>query len=344
LATSLLGATESIDGARDSGLRNQVHADYVIVPEHSPGIGRAAVERVAAVPGVHVAAPILTTLYTMDGDRLQENDGYVVEPGALSRTLALPVVEGSLDDLADDTIVVADSWGYELGQPVDVHLADGSTVSLRVAAVYEALRGQDAGYLTQRYAGTGAYARNGLARRAYVSLEPGTDREAAVAAMRAAVNGLGAQVLSTDDLVAAESAATRKLTAVRQRSVAGIVVVFCFVAIVNTLLMATADRRRDLAVLRLAGATPRQVIALVAAESLLVAGIGLALGVLASALNLAGLWVALNALVGATPITVPVGVVAGITAVAALLAVLGAVLPVSAALRARTVALTTARE
>ncbi|GAA4707757.1 ABC transporter permease [Phytohabitans rumicis] len=344
LAISLLGATDSINEARDSGLRNQVSADYVLTPDGSPGINRAAVEKIAAVPGVQVVAPVLTTLYTMDGDQLQENDGYAVDPAALSRTLNLPVIEGSLDDLTDDTIVVAQSWGYELGQPVEVFMADGTTVSLRVAAVYEALRGQDIGYLTQKYAGTGAYARNGLARRAYVSLEAGTDPTAALAGMRAAVDGLGAQVLSTEDLVATESAAARQLTAVRQRSVAVIVVVFCFIAIVNTLLMATADRRRDLAVLRLAGATPRQVVAFFAAESLLVAGIGVVLALMASALNLAGLWVALTGLFGTTPIVVPVGIVAGIAAVAALLAVLGAVLPTATALRTRAVALTAARE
>ncbi|MFD0744466.1 FtsX-like permease family protein [Phytohabitans flavus] len=344
LAISLLGATDTINEARDSGLRNQVTADYVLAPDGSPGINRAAVERVAAVPGVHVVAPVLTTLYTMDEDRLQENDGYAVEPAALSRTLDLPVLEGSLDDLGDSGIVVAKSWGYELGQPVEVFMADGSTVSLRVAAIYEALRGQDIGYVTQKYAVTGAYARNGLARRAYVSVDEGTDRDAALAAMRTAVAGLGAKVVTTEEMVATEAAVARQLTAVRQRSVAVIVVVFCFIAIVNTLLMATADRRRDLAVLRLAGATPRQVVALFAAESLLVAGIGVVLALMASALNLAGLWIALSGLFGATPVVVPLGIVAGITAVAALLAVLGAVLPTSASLRAHAVALATARE
>ena len=49
-------------------------------------------------------------------------------------------------------------------------------------------------------------------------------------------------------------------TAVRQRSVAVIVVLFCFIAIVNTLVMAATDRRRDLAVLRLNGATRRQTL------------------------------------------------------------------------------------
>ncbi|MCF2435205.1 FtsX-like permease family protein [Streptomyces thinghirensis] len=76
---------------------------------------------------------------------------------------------------------------------------------------------------------------------------------------------------------------------------------FCFIAILNTLLMATADRRRDLAVLRTAGATPRQVLRFFVAESLLVSAIGVVLALAATAVNLAGLWGALFQLFGTTP-------------------------------------------
>jgi len=335
LGISLLGATDSINEARDRGLRGQVRAPYVLTPAGGPGIGQVAVERVAAVPGVRVTAPIPTTLYTMDGDRVQENDGYAVDPAGLADAVDLPVVAGSLDELADGTIVVPDTWEYALGQPVRVLLADGGAVTLRVAAVYEALRGQDVGYVTQAYAGTGRYARDGLARRAYLLLDPGSDPDAALAAVRTAVAGLGVQVLSRERLVASESAAARELTAVRQRAVTAIVMAFCFLAILNTLLMATADRRRDLVVLRRAGATRRQLLAIVAGESLLVAAIGIGLALLASALNLGGLWLALVDLFGATPIVVPVGTVAGIAAVGTLLAVLGGILPVGLRLRPR---------
>ncbi|GAA3412239.1 FtsX-like permease family protein [Streptosporangium vulgare] len=50
------------------------------------------------------------------------------------------------------------------------------------------------------------------------------------------------------------------------------------VAIANTLMMATASRTRDLTALRLAGATNRQVLGVMAAESALVVAIGTALG------------------------------------------------------------------
>ncbi|MFC8872091.1 ABC transporter permease [Streptomyces sp. NPDC057148] len=344
LAFSLLAATDSLGAARDSGLQNRIVSDYALAPDDTPGISTEVVDRVAEVPGVKIAAPLLTTVYWKDEDRYDENDGLVVDPEALKRTMDLKVVEGSLDDLDENSMAVADLWHMDVGSTQTVLMADGSTQKLRVAAVYEALRGEDVAYLPPRFADTALFARDGLARRAYITLDEGTDRAAATAAIREAVEGSGATFMSRDELVASEAAYARHLNEVRQRSTAVIIMMFCFIAILNTLLMATADRRRDLAVLRTAGATPRQVLRFFVAESLLVSAIGVVLALAATAVNLAGLWGALLQLFGTTPIVVPYAVVTGVAVVSTLLALLGTVLPVGAALRARAVQLIGARE
>lgn len=336
LTFSLLAATDAIGAARESGLQDQVSSEYALAPDGTPGISPQVVEKVSRIDGVQVVAPILTTLYTHDEDRLEVNDGLVVESTALRRMMNLKVVDGSLDALDDNSTVVADRWGVDVGSTLTVEMADGETAHLRVAATYRALRGEDVAYLPQRFAGTAVYARDGLARRAYLSLEPGTDRTTATAAIRAAVAGTGARFTTRDQLVASEGAYARHLTEVRQRSITVIVVMFCFLTILNTLLMATADRRRDLTVLRMAGATPRQVIRFFVAESLLVSALGVALALVATALNLTGLWIALHHLFGTAPLTTPYALITGITATSTLLAVAGTVLPVSTALRART--------
>ncbi|MGW7052798.1 ABC transporter permease [Streptomyces sp. NPDC054887] len=344
LAFSLLAATDSLGAARDSGLRNQVTSPYVLAPDGTPGISPQVIERVARIDGVHVAAPILTTVYTKDEDRYDENDGLVVDPAALRKTMDLKIVDGSLDDLDDNSTAVADLWGMDVGSKLAVRMPDGENVELRIAATYEALRGEDVAYLPQRFAASAAYARDGLARRAYITLDSGADRAAVTAGIREAVAGSGATLMTRDQLIASESAYARHLTEVRQRSTAVIIMVFCFIAILNTLLMATADRRRDLAVLRMAGATPKQVVRFFVAESLLVSAIGVALALAATAVNLAGLWSALLQLFGTTPIVVPYTVVVAVAVVSTLLAVLGTVLPVGAALRARVVQFAGSRE
>ncbi|MCG5214102.1 ABC transporter permease [Streptosporangium sp. KLBMP 9127] len=333
LAGSLFAATDSLGAARDNGLRNQVRSQYALAPDGTPGISPQVIDRVSRIGGVRIAAPILTTVYTRDEGRLEENDGLVVDAAALRRTMDLKVVDGSLDDLDEDSVAVAEVWGMRVGSTWKVLMADGEEADLVVAATYRAMRGEDVAYLPQRFAKSAAYARDGLARRAYISLDSGTDPAAATAAISRAISGTGAIFMTRDQLVASESAYARHLTEVRQRSTAVIVMLFCFIAILNTLLMATADRRRDLAVLRMAGATPKQVMTFFVAESLLVAALGLVLALVASAINLAGLWGALLQLFGATPIVVPYTLVIGVAVVSTLLAVVGTVLPVGAALR-----------
>ncbi|MFE5841336.1 ABC transporter permease [Streptomyces niveus] len=336
LTLSLLSATDSIGTARDNGVQRAVSSPYALAPDGTPGISPRVIAKVARIDGVRIAAPVLTTLYTRDENRIEENDALAVDPAALKDMLRPRVTHGSIDSDDDaNSMVVADRWDMPVGTRVPVLMADGAKVTLRVAATYRALSGEDVAYLPPRFAGTGRYARDGLARRAYISLAPGTDPATATAAIRRAVAGTGARFMTTDALAATESAYTRHLTEVRQRSTAVIVLLFCFIAILNTLLMATADRRRDLTVLRLTGATPRQVVRFFLAESLLVVAVGVTLALAASAVNLAGLAVALRQLFGTAPIVVPYAVMAAITAVSTLLAVAGTLLPVGSALRTR---------
>ncbi|MFC8390353.1 ABC transporter permease [Streptomyces sp. NPDC057238] len=334
LALSLLTATDSLGAARNEGLRETIGAPYALVPDGTPGISAQVTGRVAGIDGVRLAAPVLTTIRLPDGDgRLEENDGLAVDPGALRRTTRLRVVGGSLADLDGNSMAVAERWGGKVGDRIPVVLADGRRVVLTVAATYAALPGEDVAYLPQRLAYTGLFARDGLVRRAYLALDPGTDRATALAAVRAAVEGSGARLTSRRELIATEAALGQRLTETRQRATGVIVVLFCFVAILNTLLMVTADRRHDMTALRMVGATPRQTLWFFVAESLLVAAVGVVLALLAFGVNLIGLVGALGQLFPAAPVSVPYATVAAVTGVSGLLVVTGTVVPVMAALR-----------
>ncbi|WP_422770147.1 FtsX-like permease family protein [Plantactinospora sp. WMMC1484] len=345
LSISLLGAAATIDRAKDSGRRNQVVADFVVTPDGTPGVNEAVTERLRAIPGVDVLAALPTMVYARDDARLADYEALAVDPSALASTLTLPVDEGDPAELRDDTIVVNDDWGVGVGETVEVHMADGGIVPLRVVAVLNTTSGSnDVAYLSTRYADTARYAFTGLARRVYVSVRDGTDPATVRTALEGATTGLGVRAIPAEEWLGEESSENSETSALGMLLVLGIAIVFCFIAIVNTLVMATSDRLRDLAILRLAGATPPQVLRIFAAESLLVAGVGILLAVGASAVNLAGLRLALGQLVGATPVSVPWGTVAVIALVSAGLAVLGAVLPVRLALRSRAVELAGVRE
>nr|WP_269329165.1 ABC transporter permease [Kineosporia babensis] len=332
IATSLLAATGSIGMARDNGVRNRVDAPYTISPDQAPGVSLSDIDRMQeSLPGGQVVAPVHTTVYTQDEDEWEENEAEVIYGGALSSVLDLPMVEGSAENLDADGFVVPQMWNYEVGELVPVNLGHGDPVELTVTGVYEALRGDDIGYLSGDHAASTAYASNGMARRAFVVPPAGMSQEQVQAALGELATTAGLKLQPTAQFEVAEDAAAQHLIEVRQRSVAVIVVLFCFIAVLNTLLMATADRRRDLAVLRMAGATPRQVLRVFAGESVLVGVIGVVLALIASGLNLIGLRFALSDMFGTTAIQMPWLPVIGITAVGLALAVLGAVLPALAA-------------
>ncbi|WP_329447254.1 ABC transporter permease [Streptomyces sp. NBC_01426] len=97
--------------------------------------------------------------------------------------------------------------------------------------------------------------------------------------------------------------------------------------------MATTERVGEFAALRLAGATRRQVLRLVAGEALLVVLAGALVGGLVAALNLGGVWGALHLLDVRVPIVVPWETLGAIVAACAALAVVCAVATAAVALR-----------
>ena len=58
----------------------------------------------------------------------------------------------------------------------------------------------------------------------------------------------------------------------------GLIVVFCALAAVNAVMMSTAERAREFALLRLVGAGKRQIGTMVRAETLIMVAFGLAIG------------------------------------------------------------------
>jgi putative ABC transport system permease protein len=100
--------------------------------------------------------------------------------------------------------------------------------------------------------------------------------------------------------------------------------------------MAGSERRRDIALLRLAGASTGQVVRFVAAEAVFVTGLGVALALVAAGVTLGGLSVALFRLTGMPTVpVVPWDGVGGVVAVAAGLTLATSLLSIVPAGRAR---------
>lgn len=311
LAACLLGITATVEAAKAAEALPR--SGFVVAPAGAPGLDRELVGRLRAVPGTEVGVGYPTSLFEVeDGVAVLERRAQAVDPAVLA---GLPVVAGSLAELRDDTVVVDTEWKRRVGETVRVWRGDGTPVALRVVAVVREGVGGNGAFVSR------AHAASELASRVVVRPRPGKEPGAVAEALRAVVAGHGAEVLSP------RPAAGSRVTRAGMWVVVGIAVVYSGLSIVGTVLMAGRERRRELGLLRLAGATPVQLVRVVAVDALFVAGLGVVLAGVAAAVTLGGLWVALFRLTGtASAVVVPAGVgavaaaAAGLTLATSLLA------------------------
>lgn len=297
-------------------------------------------ERVRSVPGTVTSASRSTGVTVLEeGTALISSEARAAEPAALAATARLPLVAGRISDLDDDSVIVNEEWETRaVGRRVSVWLGDGRTVSLRVAAVMRTGTGSNGVYVTP------SNAAGAEIDRVDVKLLDGADPSAVRALLEKAGRDTDTPVMTREAWVEAHHPSTGGNTRAGLLLILGIALLYTGIALANTLVMATSDRVRDLAVLRLTGATKAQVLRLVAVEALLVVAVGAVLGGAVAGVNLLGVKGALELLAVSSPVSVPWAGVGAVLAACAAAAALSAVLPALAALRTRPVELAGTRE
>ncbi|MFI6286129.1 FtsX-like permease family protein [Streptomyces sp. NPDC051018] len=340
LAGSLLGATATLNEAKATEVRERTAADFVVTGAGPGGFDRAAVERMRQIPGARVTPSAESAVFVLEeGVALIRSDARAVEPAGLGAAFDLPLAAGTAAGLDDRSIIVNDEWErHTVGDTVDVWLGDGTRASLTIAAVMRTGTGGNGVYITPRNA-AGA-----PVDRVDVTLAAGADRAAVAEGLREAADPLGASVRSREAWIAASYPETSRQTRVGYLVVLGIALLYTGIALANTLVMAASDRVRELAVLRLAGATGAQVLRLVAAEAAMVVVVGGVLGTVVAGLNLAGLWAALGVLGAGSPVVVPWETLGAAVGACGVIAVVCAVVPAGLSLRIRPVELAGVRE
>jgi putative ABC transport system permease protein len=196
-----------------------------------------------------------------------------VDPGGLAATMDLDVAAGRLADLHGEAVAVdtltADTLHLRVGDRLHGWYGDGTAADLRVVAVYR--RGLGFAGLTLPRERLAPHTPAGRDDAVLVRATP-----AGAAAVRSVLPP-GAQLLPRS---AYQVGLDRNLAdnAWTQRMVTAVLVAYAVVAAVNALVLYTAGRRRELALLRLAGATRAQLLRMVRLEQVLLLGLALALG------------------------------------------------------------------
>ncbi|MFG2339715.1 ABC transporter permease [Streptomyces yangpuensis] len=336
MTCTVLFVTPTLGNAARAQAREGIRADWVLAAQ-GPGVTREAAERIRRTPGVAAATEIVHTSVRVG---LAKYTAQGVTPAGLTRTWDPRVTGGTLDGFGEGAAAVselaADRLGLAPGSPLKLTLGDGTPVTLTVAAVYA--HGLGFGDLTLPHDLVAAHMDNPLAGSVLVAAEPGSGvgREQLAAVIR---DFPGALVLSAAQADAArperqDAGAEINLLAM------GLVLAFTAVSVVNTLAMSTAERFREFAMLRLAGAERRQVLRMLRTEALAVLLIGTVLG---SGIALAVLTAFSVGMTGvAAPAVLPVAY-AAVVGLAGLLALAATAIPGRTALRVAPVEVATAK-
>ncbi|UNS97014.1 FtsX-like permease family protein [Streptomyces tubbatahanensis] len=280
---TLLFLQTSEDWQTDLQQRAGLRADHIVTGsggDESAGLPRTAAERAARTPGVSAAVGVLRTTVLVEirsgGTFLQTADAQGVSEhgGRLSAVEDLGVSHGSLDDLRDGTVaidrLVARGARVGLGERIGLRLPDGTEARPEVVAVHT--RGTGLSPIVLDRATLEGHLASPYDAEVLVRQEPGAD----TARVTKALSALG-EVLDTS---AWTRAADRDRAVNRWGNLTMALVLGCFAAVAaaNTLVMTVAGRRREMAALRLLGATRGQVLRMVHWEAALITVSALALG------------------------------------------------------------------
>ena len=332
MSCTLLFSSTTLDHVvttqRDEGMK----ADLV-VSSAGAGLPRAALDDVRATRGVQSTVALTPTAL---GPSLGVGDEVIpaqIVAGGGGGGLDVDVTEGSLSALRGDAIALgehrATSAHAKVGERVPVVLGDGTHARARVVAIYKRELGFGDALLAPELAD--GHVDNALLGTILVR----TDDAKAVAkrldTLAARYPSLRvrdrASLTSADDL-------DRETNKWLGPLFVAMIFIFTSIAVVNTLVMIALRRGRELALLRLTGATNRQVRAMARWEAALIVAIGLGVGLAIAATALLPLS---HALTGSLKPFIPMEQLGAILGVSALLALLALTLPTRRMLRTRAV-------
>ncbi|WP_369190468.1 ABC transporter permease [Streptomyces sp. R08] len=332
MTCTVLFVQPTLGDAARAQVREGVRADWVVASQ-GPGVPADAARQLRTRRHDVVTEVVRTTVRV----GLAKYAAQGVTPAGLTRTWDPDVTAGSLRGLTERTAAVselaADQLHLKPGSTLKLTLGDGTPRTLTVVAVYA--RGLGFGDLTFAHDLVARHVDNPLASSVLVST---TRTQTQLATTLREFPGV--QVLAPAD---ADSLQARRQQANAEVDylTMGLVLAFTAIAVVNTLAMSVAERVREFALLRLAGATRRQVLRMLRAEALSVLLLATALG---SGIALAVLTAFSVGMTGRAAPSVEPLLYLTVIAVAGTLALVATALPGRVALRVRAVTVATARQ
>jgi len=322
LAVGLIGAVAfsntSIAHAAVGQSAQTVAAGHVL----SGGLSETALARARSLPGVRAAAgiaPIQVGVADPDPEFL---GGEMISAGPVSPLLSLGVVRGELAELRPGQVALSSleaaggAMSARLGERVTVYLPDGTPYHATVSAIYQ--RSLAFGDLLLPAAVAAGHT-GAPAGYSQILVSGGTARE--LAALAASYPGTR---LADRTLYNAEVARNTEQNSFINLVILGVIAALTAVTMINTLVVSTLERRRQVRLLGRIGAARGQLAAGFAGQAAFVTVVGVAAGAAVCAGTLIGLT---RAVTGSPVPYIPAGSAVLLVGAVAALAVAGIMIP-----------------
>jgi putative ABC transport system permease protein len=250
-----------------------------VVTTTAGGIPASLADAVRSLPGVTATSDLV------------RSKGWIEEPYDKSHTTdAWPLLglngpmykgkvkKGSLDDLTGNTVALppgtAKKLKVDVGSELGLRLGDNALVKVKVVALVEGPSGYESLLLPSTL--LASHTTTGLPSQLLLRTEKHKVPTADLSKWP------GATIGNRDQLSAGYDAGLG-VDAWIGYLLAGIAVAYTAIASINTIAVAVLDRRREFGLQRLTGSTRRQVRRMLALEGLVIAALGLVLGLFAAA-------------------------------------------------------------
>ncbi|MFJ3712632.1 FtsX-like permease family protein [Streptomyces sp. NPDC090053] len=259
-----------------------------VVQSTGNGLPATAARTLRESAGVGAALGTMGTYVTVavDGDASQPGPGGIAQAvtgGPLDEVLDLGVVQGTIRELGPRDVALSEDLArrahVRAGAEVRLAMEDDRTEKVRVAAVYSRSRGFGEAVIPQRL--TAGHLGGGqlLQDAVYVRAEPGQQRQLAHSLAELHRDKPSWQVLDRD-AYRAEALRRQDASMIATYLLLVVVTVFTSISVVNTLVMTTMERSGEFALLRLVGATRRQVARMMRLENAVIVLAALLVGAL----------------------------------------------------------------
>jgi putative ABC transport system permease protein len=198
-------------------------------------------------------------------------------------TTPVEITAGTISDLHDDTIAIADrhgdKLGVDVGDTITLRMGDNTLLDLRVAALFSAPDDYDTLLLPADT--LAAHTTEGHATRILVTSAENTDPEQLVADLTEVASAEEGVAVTGRDVLFREYDDQKSTADFAIYIMVLMIAGYAAITVINTLASSTTARRREFGLQRLAGSTRGQVMRMVGLEGAILAVSGIALGTVA---------------------------------------------------------------